>query len=380
MLKIATQAQIQDYYNHPGISQSFLKSLAGDLSLINVKKESDSFVFGKLVDAMLLGTKEDFQKEYHISELTVLPSDTMQLMIKKLVEIVKEDYIEQINVIESPIDNAIVMDQAELFVENTNDSFVTFAEIMSNFEHYIVAITQEFNYQPRWGDQAKISNFLKEKDYYLDLVKAEGKIVISSEVYSQAVTFCDNLRNHPRTSRFFDVENLSLNPDVEVYYQLPIYFEYEGLSCKALLDIVFVEHISLGTVKVTPIDLKSMHGNTYNFPQQVYNYRYDIQAAWYTLALKKWFSDCEAIVLPFMFVVNSSTLLNKPLCFQLSESVIEGGKIGFTKYSKFQKGYLALLEDYKFYAQNGFQEEKEIVVSGNSPLILTHEGYEVRVD
>lgn len=381
MLTIANQQQIQEYYEKDALSQSFLKKLSQDLSKLTEtpNENAEHLVFGKLVDSMLLSSVEDFNATYHISKIKNLPSEAMQAMIKKLVGCLKEDFDEFMQQVDSG--SVTLVEQDELFPNLSLRSFVNYCQpdISAYSESYIKAITEEFEWNSKWGLEAKTKAFSKENDYYLDLIEAEGKTVISESVFETAKAVATSLRTHPRTARFFDVEAFASNQLVEVYYQFPIYFSYRGHECKALLDIVIIEYTLASGVPtlntITPVDLKTMNGNTYYFPKQVSNFQYFIQAAWYTLALKKRFEVSELQINPFMFVVESSTKPGKPLCFTLTEDTIHAGREGARIGNKEYKGFDELIDLYEFYKQNGFTEEPEIVEAQNSPLLINLEGY-----
>jgi hypothetical protein len=382
MLKIATIEEVENYYNSTAISQSFLKSLTGDLDKLLEEKSSSGFRGGKLVDTMLLSHPEDFDRIYYVSNTEKLPSEAMQIMIQKLVKILFDDYLEQINVVSTSLSEPTTEGhQDELFPELEGSNFINYAKDMTLFSHYILAICQESEWNSRWGNDAKINAFLKEEEYYKDIVASQGKIVISKTEHEDALRFCKSLREHPRTARFFDKEIFNFANELEVYYQLPVYFNYRGKNCKALLDIVIVEYENFEETRVLkriiPVDLKSTGLNTYYFPQQLANYRYDIQAAWYTLALAKYFQLPEdtTLIEPFMFVVNSFSNPSKPATFVLNRNTLRAGKEGFSIGSKEYKGYEALLEMYDYYSSVGFKEEREFVEAGNLPIEITFNGY-----
>jgi hypothetical protein len=179
-----------------------------------------------------------------------------------------------------------------------------------------------------------------------------------------------------------------------MYYQFPIYFDYREVKCKALLDMVVVVRNQEGKIlNVTGIDLKTMAGNTHKFNYSMFTRRYDIQAAWYSLALADYFAiDLEsASMKPFMFVVESTTFVGKPLVYTLAESLLNIGKNGkravtlvdtnlFDKLStnailkKEILGYEQLLDLYIYHTENGFDEEKEVKEAGMNPLVLDWDG------
>ena len=102
------------------------------------------------------------------------------------------------------------------------------------------------------------------------------------------------------------------------------------------------------------------------------------QAAFYTEALKSKYSAYE--ILPFKFIVESTTNPGNPLVFTCNQELLEIGKSGrnaynlcdkayvsdeYTVYMKFDKikGFHQLIEDYKWYMENGFSVNREIAQS-----------------
>jgi hypothetical protein len=183
-------------------------------------------------------------------------------------------------------------------------------------------------------------------------------------------------------------------PDLTVYYQFPIYFEYRGVNCKALLDMVFVYRTEEGKITVVVgVDLKTMNGNTFYFPSSVRARRYDIQAAWYTLALHKHFAvpDGSDVIKPFQFVVESTSYQGKPLNFIVDSSLLNMGRFGkkaltlvdtnlFTEGAQnatLQQsvlGFEDLLDLYIYHSENGFSEERQIQEAGLNPLVINWDG------
>ena len=85
-------------------------------------------------------------------------------------------------------------------------------------------------------------------------------------------------------------------------------------------------------------------------------------------------------ILPFKFIVESTTNPGNPLVFTCNQELLEIGKSGrnaynlcdkayvsdeYTVYMKFDKikGFHQLIEDYKWYMENGFSVNREIAQS-----------------
>ena len=95
--------------------------------------------------------------------------------------------------------------------------------------------------------------------------------------------------------------------------------------CKALLDMVVIDD-ELQTVQ--PIDIKTTGEYPENFHRVAKRFRYDIQAAFYTLALS--YAYPEYTILPFQFLVESTvaSAIGTPLLYTCTESDLLIGRYG----------------------------------------------------
>jgi hypothetical protein len=229
----------------------------------------------------------------------------------------------------------------------------------------------------------------------MDLCKAFGKRVISKSQANIINAIVASLENNPRTASYFNRVFFESLPNITIYYQFPIYFEYRGVQCKGLLDMVIVERDEEGKIlSITGIDLKTMNGNTYYFPSSIKARRYDIQAAWYTLALRQHFAVPEEsdVIRPFQFVVESTSYQGKPLVYTVDTSLLNIGRFGRRAISLHDtdmfngetmasaiiqyeiKGFEQLLDLYIYHSENGFNEEREIQEAGLTTLLVNWDG------
>ena len=377
---VATKQQVQEYYQTDALGQSKLKLLLGDLGSFHKEFDSSAehFLIGSAVDCILTNSKQAFEEDYYISEIEKLPSDAIVEILKLVHNELLEDYAEHLEVIigqENPLPVT---------------PFYQFVGELRNWAAYILDACEKTGWQPRWGDDAKLKNVIEPgSEYFLDLCKAFGKTVISKTQANTILSIVDSLETSPRTSIFFNRELYGQLPEtLAVYYQFPIYFEYRGVSCKALLDMVFVGRDEEGNLlSVTGVDLKTMNGNTFYFPSSVRARRYDIQAAWYTLALQTHFAIPEdsSIMKPFQFVVESTSYQGKPLNFVVDDSLLKMGKFGRKAIKSNEdsmattlqyeiKGFEQLLDLYIYHSENGFREEREIQEAGVEPLVINWDG------
>lgn len=352
-LIITPQADIDAYFASEATNQSSLKNLENGLggfmaAIAKRQKEKDEnaptpsyFLVGGAVDCILTGEDGEFEKQYYVSKLAKMPSEVEV----KIVDIVFNE-----------LANADMLDQVTY--EDSYDA--------------ILAAANEVGWQANWKADTRVAKLvIAGAEYFEDLKESFGLKIISTEMHENITRIANSLRFNPKTKKYFDRELQAEQENMEFYYQLPMYFEYEGVECKALMDLVVVYRNDKGEiVKIEPIDLKTMSGSTLGFVSKIRQHRYDIQAAWYTLALSKHFNFPMDKIDPFKFVVESTTGVGTPLVFEISRNTLDHGKNGAPEgwfisdneerdlYYPEQKGYVQLMEDYVYYQEQGFKEDK----------------------
>jgi len=398
---ISTQKEVQEYFDSPRLGQSKLKLLLGDLSFFDKEFDSSAeyFLIGSAVDCILTaGGEEIFDTIYYVSKIEKKPSETVVAILNLVHQQILTDYTEYLNSIttlQSTTDWETDLSEQDLINITIVDTLTDFAGELDNWSTYILDACEELQWQPRWGADAKLKNIIEPgTEYFKDLLNSFGKTILSATQNNLIKSIVLSLRTNNRTRRFFDLKSFSELPEIEVYYQFPIYFDYRGIECKALLDIVVVTRTIEGQItSVTGIDLKTMAGNTINFIHSVKQRRYDIQAAWYNLALSDYFAlgEDSPLLRPFMFVVESTSFVGKPIAFTTSESLLNIGRYGkravtlvdtnlfdkFVSNAVLRKeilGFEQLLDLYIYHTENGFDEEKELKEAGDKPLILEWDG------
>ena len=383
---VATKEEVLEYYESSALGQSKLKLLLGDLGSFHKEFDSSAehFMIGSAVDCILTNSVEAFQEEYYISSVDKLPSEAVIEILNLVYNDLLQDYAEHLEVVQG---------QDEPLPVTPFDEFVG---ELSQWSAYILDACEKTGWQPRWGSDAKLKNILEPgSTYFLDMCLGFGKTIISQDQFYTIKNIVLSLKTNPRTAGFFDRVIFEAMPDITMYYQFPIYFEYRGVQCKALLDMVLVERDDKGKIlSITGIDLKTMNGNTYYFPSSIKARRYDIQAAWYTLALQHHFAVPEGsdVIKPFQFVVESTSFQGKPLNYIVADSLLGIGRFGRRAISlhdtdvfngdemasaiiQYQiKGFEQLLDMYIYHSENGFTEEREIQEAGLAPLVVDWDG------
>ena len=341
---------VEEYYTNPAISQSKLKLLLGpNPNIFNTIQEPElyfeekkHFLIGDAVDIQLTRSIEEFNQKFHISNLQNKPSDTIKSIVNQVYNHVREIHGREIQTID-------------------------------RYSNAILDACNDHNYQSRWIDNTRISKVVEAWEYWEDLKSAEGKTVLSSEENDLISQIVMSIRTSPNTSKYFQTSK-----DIEVLYQLAIYFPCQGVDCKALLDMVVINHKEK---TIQPIDIKTMGDQSIYFPKSLRQRRYDIQAAFYTQAIFQWcimqdkYLDYK--ILNFKFIVESTVNPGNPLVFTCSDELLKIGREGRVdeyvrifnvfdhRHEKLPeiKGFQQLIEDYKWYMENDFEKNRKIVES-----------------
>ena len=239
---------VDTYYEYPAISQSQLKLLLGpDPSIFNTIQEPDLyfeekkyFLIGDGVDMQLTRPIEEFNQKFHISNLQNKPSDTIKSIVNQVYDLVKEEVGEL-------AEKGVLRDHTSKILDSCNDH----------------------NYQPNWKTETRIAKIVEAWEYWEDIKAAEGKVVLSQEENDLISQIVMSIRTNPATSKYFERDTNF----VEILDQYSIYFNYEGIECKALLDRIIVDHKNK---TIQPIDFKTMGDQTLYFPKSLRQRRYDI--------------------------------------------------------------------------------------------------------
>jgi hypothetical protein len=353
----------ENYYDSPRLSQSKLKTLLYSPKAFLEEKEPElffeekkHFIIGSAVDTYLTSVV-DFNEKYYISHLTEKPSDVVKSILYEVYSKAKDKIAE-----DDSYKNLEFLKQ----------------EIMDRCESH--------GYYKNLKPETRINKILDFNDYWKEIISSENKTIITQEEAEIVSNIVRKVATNQFTSKYFkdSVE------EVTIFRQLPIEFEVKEVECKALLDIVYIDH---NNKTITPIDLKTIGESVKNFPESLRKRGYQIQAAWYVEALKQWkenneFKDYR--ILNFKFIVVSTTEDEEPVVFTCDESLLYIGKFGrevlylkgelwgsdemepYYRLSRI-KGYLDLLDDYLYYVEKGFSQDR-LLKEGQDKLMLDWSG------
>lgn len=346
--------EIKAYFERPEVDQSRLKRLILGLEGFLDDRESklyfeekESFIIGSLVDCKITNREEDFDKQYHISTLIEKPSDTL----KSIINYVYDKSLE-LSTDEETWKNSQLSDYRDLILESIN----------------------LHNYQPTYKEQTKIDKVVACSAYFNDLQLSAGKQVVSLEEYSVAETVSQSLVTIPIIEgciRDYPESSVEFN-EFDVYFQLPIYFTYKGVKCKALLDILIVDKVNN---EYWIIDLKTMAGRTSDFFNSVMKYRYDIQISFYREAVMSKFGIGKEKT-TCLFAVESTIRPGTPIAFACNEALLTQGEMGRGPIALGDvvlrqeiKGFSQLIDTYLYHESKGFVEDKIAEVAREKGLL-----------
>ena len=301
----------EEYFQFDAMNQSLLKSYSlKDPRLISKDRpESDffyeekaHFIIGSAVDCILTEGIEAFKAKYYISNLTKKPS-----LVQK--SIINEVYSK-------------LLETTQLFgIETIEDPACEDLIFMSCVSH-----NHYDNIKDKIKKVATITKHQVCKDYFLDLKNAGTRTVLDMTEYDLILNVVNSLSTNTATADYFKTNQ----PEgIKIYNQFGIVFMYRDVLCKALLDMVVINEIDK---TITPVDLKTTSKPTYDFDKAVRERRYDVQAAWYTLALEELIkvdpNFMGYTILPFKFIAESTTTPGMPLVLTCDEELLNIGRYG----------------------------------------------------
>ena len=233
------------------------------------KEDSDSIMFGSLVDCLVTQGRDEFDKRYTPSIVSDL-SDNQKSVTKALVELGYESFDE--------VNGSVVID-----------------------------LLDEMDLYRKFRPETRILKILGEcGDYFKFLVDSKGKIVVSQDMYNDALDLADILVGSKNTSTFFDS---GLNDGLDRYFQLKFNGTYNNIPITCMVDETIVDHENR---KVWLVDLKTTSsGYEYEFPKSFVKWRYDIQCRMYSYIVRQvmdsdsFYKDYE--LCGFIFVYASRT-------------------------------------------------------------------------
>jgi hypothetical protein len=301
--------------------------------------EEDYFVFGSVLDIMLTGVKADFDAKYVVVPNSLKCSDTVKTIVQGIFEEVGSNKL--------PVNHTGLKD-------------------------VILKHCKYQNYQPNWKDDTKVEKIIKEGGEYYDfLQKGSGKTIISESDYVAATQCMMMLKQDPYTKGYC---NRKVDPkNVEFLDKVIVEFEFHGLEIKGELDRVVINH---ATQRITPLDFKSTGKSINGFKFDFWQYRYDLQAATYTVGISQHpeiikLIDLGYILEDFLYIVVEKDLKNAPRVFKVPKDVLQIGLVGGERSNgHLYEGLAQAIQRYEFAARNNAWEYPMEYYQNNGFILL----------
>lgn len=233
------------------------------------KLDTPSLVFGSMVDTLMTGTQEEFDKLFIVVDNPGLSDNLKEITMRLYALYEGKTAFEQIP------------------------------------DHILAATGKECGY---YADDKYLATRVKKikescKTYYNVLCIAKDKKVVSQEDIQDARLCVQALKTNERTAFYF-ADNDPFNQNVQRFYQLKFKQTVDGMDYRCMADLIIVNHEKK---LVQPCDLKTSSTNEWEFPRAFQQWRYDIQARLYwrlirlTMDQDEYFKDFK--LLPFKFIV-----------------------------------------------------------------------------
>lgn len=330
MVKLERKFTEPEYRLLPYISYSKLAGVDKNPAnlLSDGMKLTKSLIYGSAVDCLAFDGEDRFWEKYALLDYKG-PSD-------KIVEI-----------IDSVFEQYMVLKQGSfLFSEEVTD--LSKSTIL---DETILNTARGLEYgASNWKDETIIKKVKEEGGTYFNFLKQnEGKQMLDAWMYERARNSVHTLFNHEFTKQYFNEEE-----GVDIYFQYPLIWKYNGLDCKCLFDILIIDH---NKKVIKPVDLKTTYDDVLLFPQNYVKWRYVIQSSFYTKSiqyLKLQYPELLSYNTEFFkFVVISSQDSRRPLVYQTTDVDLYVGEFGgkLTDGTKV-KGYKQLITDLMWHEES----------------------------
>ena len=341
--------QIKDYYERAEVNQSSLKVILNDGIQVFIQQQNElikqddlyyeekrHFVIGQAVDTFITNGEDEYNRKYYSSRLTKKPSDTIMSIVRMTFD--------------NAYRNFITLNGEDAKSEGNIDD--------EELQELLIQSITEHNYQSNWKLETKINKIVQEGSlYWNELIEAQGKQILSEEEENIIKAIINSILTHKHTSHLFKDSD-----EVDIIFQLPLFFEYEGISCKALLDMVIINHSSK---KIIPIDIKTVGDYVLRFNRAIQKRRYDIQGAFYTYGIEKnkesilelcnrTLNSNEYDIANFAFLAESTFTPGTPMIYVLTNELLEQGRWGDNEEVK---GFHQAIEIYREWLNAGFSIE-----------------------
>ena len=320
--KAVSRSLLSEFARHPQRAKAMLDGVA-------VKVETDAMNFGSMFDSLMFDTYTEFTSKYRVSQYEN-PWTDRRYNTGKFTYALGQ-------IMQDVLANDATADLETMFMQ---------------------AYTQSGIKSPKVYDL--IAEFVQVggRDWASEYMMAKTITLVTQEDYNKAAAMKAMLINNKYVGDMFVTDvpesHTVLRNNIEIIYQMNISFILEDIECKALPDIVIIDHENK-TIQV--VDLKTTSSYDHSVMSSFMKFGYDYQAAWYTLALKAVTQQAGPLhgytVSPsFLFVFIDTVQGNEPVCVKMSETDVDCAINGGYRYGKKRKGIIDIFRDYVWHVNN----------------------------
>lgn len=238
---ISWQVTEDIYRKDPALSYSTLARYEregfNNLSTLFDRIESPSLTFGSIVDTLITGTEEEFNERFMVAQLENPISDTLVTITNKLFNTWKEK----------------------------------FTSIRDIPDDIIIDTISNISWNNHWLPKTRAKKIKEDcAAYYKLLYLAEGRVIIDSFLYQEAINTVESLKSSVATKFYFEEDNIFDN-NIERLYQLKFKSTFNNIDYKNMADLLLTIH---DKKIVVPIDLKTSSKPEWDFHKSFIDWRY----------------------------------------------------------------------------------------------------------
>lgn len=191
----------------------------------------------------------------------------------------------------------------------------------------------------------------------------DERIFVSAQEFLDTSYMCQVLKENKDTKPYLVSTDVK---KTQILFETPILFKLLDKDFKALLDIICINH-SDKTIRMA--DLKTGSESYKKFNSKFFFWRYDIQAALYTIALEQFVIQNNLkdykILEPIYIYVNKKDI-DYPHVFKIDRGIVERAVSGYRDiFGTRHKGIIELVEEIEFYrSKNQYNYEMNYLKNG----------------
>jgi len=243
----------------------------------------------------------------------------------------------------------ILFDVTKEYANDKNEITVAFDTRFSEAFQKVQLIGK---YNGKTEDKALEDFYKNGYDYFQTLLDNLGKTVVDLSLIDKSKRVAKLLMDDPFTEDVFRD-----SPDCELFTKYPVEWVYTSRDgdnnvCKSEIDIMKIDHKK----KVIYLkDLKTNYDNE-NFEYSYLKYRYDLQNAFYYLAVNYWKNENDMkdyIVTPMEFIVGDTSSNNRrPIRYQMTERDLDAALNGCYISGTYYKGLHQIIDEISWAETN----------------------------